>query len=280
VNNADFYNTFWSLQLPFSRPPLFANPSTFPEFKDAVNKVFPVIKEATAKERAMMGSRSTGSGPTGSLKRKREPEINGERNSSEYFFAKFLTSPDLLDLEVRFKSMIDSPYLTFWACSQVADAHFRRQFIFQLLILLNHLLTFTKASKSVWSTARNRSLQMDFTLEGSDAQWVQEMVNKAMEELRQTTPNGRAFTETVNVILEREKNWVKWKNELCAPFDKEPWAEEVNGESVTLEEATSETRQKMKEDPKDWEWKLGSQPLTEIWEMGYRDLSDLETPFQ
>ena len=57
----------------------------------------PFIKEATAKERAMMGSRS-GAGAASTLKRKREPEE--ETNLSEYFFAKFLTSPDLLDLEV------------------------------------------------------------------------------------------------------------------------------------------------------------------------------------
>ena len=75
-------------------------PSTFPEFKEAVGKVLPVIKEATAKERAMMGSRSSG-GPAQSLKRKREPEATGDKNGTEYFFAKFLTSPDLLDLEVR-----------------------------------------------------------------------------------------------------------------------------------------------------------------------------------
>ena len=62
-----------------------------------MTKVLPVIKEATAKERAMMGSRA---GPNGiPLKRKREPEE--ESNFNEYFFAKFLTSPDLLDLEVR-----------------------------------------------------------------------------------------------------------------------------------------------------------------------------------
>ena len=45
----------------------------------------------------MMGSRS-GVGAAATLKRKREPEE--ETNSNEYFFAKFLTSPDLLDLEV------------------------------------------------------------------------------------------------------------------------------------------------------------------------------------
>jgi hypothetical protein len=94
----DFYNTFWSLQLPFSKPPLFALPGTFSEFKEAVNKVLPVIKEATTKERAMMGSRSTG--VISSLKRKREPDAAEEPAGSEYFFAKFLTSHDLLDLEV------------------------------------------------------------------------------------------------------------------------------------------------------------------------------------
>lgn len=79
-------------------------PSTFISFKDAVDKVLPVIREATTKERAMMGSRSTGT--AGSLKRKREPETADEIAGSEYFFAKFLTSPDLLDLEVM-KSYFD-----------------------------------------------------------------------------------------------------------------------------------------------------------------------------
>jgi hypothetical protein len=92
-----FYNTFWSLQLPFSKPSIFAAVETFAEFSDAVNKVLPVIKEATAKERAMMGSRAGGG--AASLKRKREPDSE-ETTVNEYFFAKFLTSPDLIDLEV------------------------------------------------------------------------------------------------------------------------------------------------------------------------------------
>lgn len=94
-----FYTTFWSLQLPFSRPPLFAFPNTFGEFKDAVDKVLPVIKEATTKERAMMGNRGA-NGASSNLKRKREPELGEASNNSEYFFAKLLTSPDLLNLEV------------------------------------------------------------------------------------------------------------------------------------------------------------------------------------
>ena len=101
----DFYNTFWSLQLPFSKPSQFALPQTFGEFQEAVNKVLPVIKEATVKERALTGSRTvmTGAAAANTFKRKREAEAAAEQTSGkEYFFAKFLTSPDLLDLEVCF----------------------------------------------------------------------------------------------------------------------------------------------------------------------------------
>ncbi|KAF8559888.1 UDP-glucose 4-epimerase [Imleria badia] len=260
VSFQDFYTTFWSLQLPFSRPPIFASPGTFDNFKQAVEKILPVIKEATTKERAMMGNRAS-SVHSGPLKRKREVEPGEETNTSDYFFAKFLTSPDLLSLEI-------------------ADTHFRRQVLFQLLILLNHLLSFTKVAKATWATPRNRSLQMDFTLEPTDAQWVQDTIVKATAELRSTAPNGPAFADTVNTILEREKNWVKWKNDLCAPFDREPWSAEIDGKKVGLEEATKEMRVKRREEPQEWQWSLGSQPLTEIWEMGYRDLSDLQNPFQ
>ena len=103
----DFYNTFWSLQLPFSKPSQFALPQTFGEFQEAVNKVLPVIKEATVKERALTGSRTvmTGAAAANPIKRKREAEAAAEQTSGkEYFFAKFLTSPDLLDLEVCFCS--------------------------------------------------------------------------------------------------------------------------------------------------------------------------------
>lgn len=121
---------------------------------------------------------------------------------------------------------------------------------------------------------------MDFTLEPEDANWVQENLNKAMEELKQTTPNGRAFAETIQTILEREKNWVKWKNELCAPFDKETWFATVEGGKVGLFEATKQLREKLGEPREDWPHTLGSEPLTEIWQMGFRDLDDLENPFQ
>jgi len=49
---------------------------------------------------------------------------------------------------------------------------------------------------------------MEFTLDGEDVKWVQDTIARTYEELRLTAPNGRAFAETVQTILERERNWV------------------------------------------------------------------------
>jgi len=72
-----------------------------------VSKVLPVIKEATAKERALMGSKTlAGNTGSASLKRKRDSEGVEDNANQDYFFAKYLTSPDLLDLEVCWRRII------------------------------------------------------------------------------------------------------------------------------------------------------------------------------
>ena len=70
----------------------------FESFKRSVDYVTPAIKEATVRERAMMGSKSI----SGNLKRRRDttPTANIDEGNKDYFFAKYLTSPELLDLEV------------------------------------------------------------------------------------------------------------------------------------------------------------------------------------
>lgn len=159
-------------------------------------------------------------------------------------------------------------------------------------------MTHTKASKQAASKTGSKPLHIvEFTLEQTDAQWVQETQLKCIEELKQTAPNGRLFADSVTSVLDREKSWVRWKNEQCMPFDKEPWSEEIvvdvgDGENeegegdgkvtrkVGFEEATRKKRAEMMADPEEWEHKFGTAPLTEIWEMGYRDLMDLQRPFQ
>jgi hypothetical protein len=118
---------------------------------------------------------------------------------------------------------------TFWSLTslQITDTHFRRQFLFQLLTILQHL-AHMKAAQQVALKTRNKAVCIvEFTLEPADVQWVQETQLKCIEELKQTVPNSRLFTDLVNTMLEREKSWVRWKNEQCMPFDKELWSEEI-----------------------------------------------------
>jgi hypothetical protein len=130
--------------------------------------------------------------------------------SSQMTFIKYLTSPDLLDLEL-------------------SDPNFRRQFLFQLLITLHHLKTYTKDQKAAWCAGANKSLQIGggtFTLnEGEEEGWVLEKERKCIIEMRFTGIatstssatkgegvgiDGRAFQDMVALILEREQNWVRF----------------------------------------------------------------------
>ena len=70
--------------------------------------VLPRLKEATAHDRALAGSKASheGSAAATGTKRKRASDSPDAPGVSDYFFAKFLTSPELLDLEVRTASMV------------------------------------------------------------------------------------------------------------------------------------------------------------------------------
>lgn len=98
----EFYNTFWSLQTYFARPQTFSQQAALPTFKQSVEAVLAALIEATKKERAM-----TGTGPKGAgagLKRKFSETLDVPEDAGteqNYFFAKYLTSPDLLEYEVR-----------------------------------------------------------------------------------------------------------------------------------------------------------------------------------
>jgi hypothetical protein len=101
----------------------------FVAFKRAVDVIVPVLSERTRKDNALMGRESKGPGSGApavvGVKRKRavssgvrrvrdkvgtesareveleRPGTDEEAEADKYFFAKFLTSPDLLDLEVN-----------------------------------------------------------------------------------------------------------------------------------------------------------------------------------
>ena len=63
---------------------------------------------------------------------------------------------------------------------------------------------------------------------------------------------------------------MKWKNDLCPPFDKEPI-------QPTLEEQTRGKRQALMEPPTGWRFRWGTEALTEIWETGFHSIRDCES---
>lgn len=142
----EFYQTFWSVQKPFSNPSLFQNTDTFGMFRTNVSKIILTLSEATKRDRLSSTSKSATPTPAVGAKRKRD-ETDGagsEASSSappqksestkDYFFAKFLTNYDLLELEVRISSfagwgdltltiVCDRPFLDCRHPLSTADPH-------------------------------------------------------------------------------------------------------------------------------------------------------------
>lgn len=104
VEDEDFYTTFWSLQIYFNNPPIlfgFGPPSTstipvadpFESLRHGLTKTLEVFAAATKTDRELLGSSKEGQ----KVKAKSEEE---DAAMEHYFFPKFLTSRNLLDLEV------------------------------------------------------------------------------------------------------------------------------------------------------------------------------------
>ena len=227
----EFYQTFWSVQKPFSNPSFFQNPDAMATFRANVSKILPVLNEATKRDRQSSTSKSATPAALAGAKRKRDAETESgavevppsrpalekpESSKKDYFFAKFLTNFDLLELEV----CAVTPVLHIWKISvpnstpQIADLHFRRQILIQLLILFNYLRTYQISEKEKWAAkgrGTTRPRRLDFTLNDDDTKWVREMWDKCVEELRAATGNVgfRAFQDTVSDLLDREKAWVR-----------------------------------------------------------------------
>lgn len=49
---------------------------------------------------------------------------------------------------------------------------------------------------------------------------VAEVQERVMKLLQQTPSDGQGFSEMVSRVLERERNWTRWKQEKCPPYEK------------------------------------------------------------
>ncbi|RUS22164.1 hypothetical protein BC937DRAFT_90120 [Endogone sp. FLAS-F59071] len=157
----------------------------------------------------------------------------------EIFFPKFLTSKDLLKLEM-------------------ADPYFRRHILVQFLIVLQYLLGFSSREREPPQAGKPGPAKPTHVLAEPQEVWVNEAHKRIMDELRLTPPDGRRFAETVLMVLKRDKNWIHWKAESCQSFEETPLGEDA------YEDFPAKRRQLEAPHPA-YRFKLGTHELTRLW---------------
>ena len=157
-------------------------------------------------------------------KRKRGEEPSGQESAEGYkeshYFAKFLTSEKLMNLQLR-------------------DSHFRRHILIQCLILFQYLTSSVKFKAP------------SLVLTDAQALWIDECTEKVYALIKETPPNGEEFATYIRQVLAREEWWIMWKNDGCPSYEKDPQVEldtypprkhlgDVSGESRKIDIGNTE----------------------------------------
>ncbi|KAM8967565.1 THO complex subunit 1 isoform 2-T2 [Pelodytes ibericus] len=174
----NLYRKFWSLQDFFRNPVQCYDKNawkTFLKFSDEVLTVFRSYKLDDTQ-----------------ASRKKIEELKAE--GDHVYFAKFLTSEKLMDL-------------------QLSDSNFRRHILLQYLILFQYLKGQVKFKSSNYVLLDEQSL------------WIEDTTKAVYQLLSETPPIGDKFSKMMEHILNTEENWNSWKNEGCPSFVKERPAE-------------------------------------------------------
>uniref|UniRef100_A0A8D3CFD4 THO complex 1 n=1 Tax=Scophthalmus maximus TaxID=52904 RepID=A0A8D3CFD4_SCOMX len=171
----NLYRKFWTLQDYFRNPVQCYDKfswMTFLKFSDETLAVFKSYKldDMQASKRKLEELRASG----------------GEH----VYFAKFLTSEKLMDL-------------------QLSDSNFRRHILLQYLILFQYLKGQVKFKSS------------SCLLNDDQTTWIEETTKLVYQLLKEIPPDGDKFGTMLEHILNTEENWNTWKNEGCPSFVKE-----------------------------------------------------------
>jgi len=166
---------------------------------------------------------------SGSRKQKEVPPPAAIDDS--HYFAKYLTSERLMHL-------------------QLGDNHFRRHFLIQILVIFDYL------------TAEVKFKSANHILSDAQHKWVQDTTARVYQLLEETPPNGPVFAAHVRHTLERERNWVSWKNDGCPSFipDSTTTTLSVRGRKRQAGDLVSTPLQAKKLD-------LGNEELSRLWNL-------------
>lgn len=175
----NLYRKFWTLQDYFRNPVQCYDKFSWMTFLKYSDETLAVFKSFKLDD--MQAS-------------KRKLEEMRTAAGEHVYFAKFLTSEKLMDL-------------------QLSDSNFRRHILLQYLILFQYLKGQVKFKSSSCVLNDDQSL------------WIEDTTKLVYQLLRETPPDGDKFAWMVEHVLNTEENWNIWKNEGCASFVKERPAE-------------------------------------------------------
>ncbi|XP_053681802.1 THO complex subunit 1 [Sabethes cyaneus] len=196
----NLYCKFWALQDFFRNPNQCYNKVQWKMFAAHAGSVMSAFSSFKLEEPRSSSSSSTSKSTLTPMKIPLEEQVR----ESGHFFAKFLTNPKLLSL-------------------QLSDSNFRRSVLVQLLILFQYLNSTVKFKAD------------SHCLTQSQVDWLKETEVKVYKLIEESPPNGRKFADSVRHMLSREELWNSWKNEGCKEF-KRP---EAAGSSTTTAGAVS-----------------------------------------
>ncbi|XP_058811766.1 THO complex subunit 1 [Topomyia yanbarensis] len=201
----NLYCKFWALQDFFRNPNQCYNKvqwKMFAAHAGSVMSAFSSFKLEEPRSQSNSGSSASKSVPT-----PMEIPLEEQIRETGHFFAKFLTNPKLLSL-------------------QLSDSNFRRSVLVQLLILFQYL------NSTVKFKADNHCLTP------AQVDWLKETEIKVYKLIEESPPNGRKFADSVRHMLSREELWNSWKNEGCKEF-KRPDAGNLNSSTVAVPASSS-----------------------------------------
>ncbi|ESP02473.1 hypothetical protein LOTGIDRAFT_138363 [Lottia gigantea] len=220
----NLYKRFWSLQDYFRKPLQCYEKSSWKTFVSHADEVLKAFDSCKLDD----------------LKSQRKKLDHSKQMDTQTFFAKYLTSEKLLDL-------------------QLSDSNFRRYVLVQFLIVFQYLnaqVKFKSASQ---------------TLTDDQTAWIKTATEKVTSLIKETPPDGDKFAESVDHILQREENWNNWKNEGCISYVRE----KLSQEKEPTEKARVRAKRKRVGDDlmaSSGKINMGSPELTRLWNINANNM--------
>ncbi|KAI9286428.1 THO complex subunit 1 transcription elongation factor-domain-containing protein [Umbelopsis sp. AD052] len=250
-----FYTLFWSTQSYLTNPPSIFADQNYEKFKEGAETTISKFNDMSQREAVVAGSTADHHGKEPTSRKRSASEMDVDDTFSDeairdvyndYFFPKFLTSRELLELELE-------------------DVSFRRTVLVQFLIAFQYLEGHSnneiEKTQAILTSKNAKSLATQALPKLTEEQesWITDIRTRVLKELQASNPHGKEYTRIVELVLEHEKNWIIWKAASCPPFEMPP----VNPNEFT--ELVNSKRRKLTASLPPYRYAWGNMEITNLY---------------